>query len=512
MSGSALPEHRSSGILLHPTSLPGQGIGALGSEAIAFIELLAEAGQAAWQLLPLVAVNEGGSPYNGLSAFGANPLLVDLGLLVAEGLLKPEEIHHFEDDVAAHIDYSRVTEWKQQQLWRAYGNFADGAAPDLRAAFQSFCRHQSFWLDDYAIFRALRDRNEGAAWTEWKPSERDRNPGELERSATELGSRIQGHKFHQFIFQRQWQALREHARRRGIRIIGDIPIFVAHDSADVWANRELFELDEQGEPRVVSGVPPDYFSETGQRWGNPLYRWDVLRKTGYAWWMQRFRRTLDLVDVARIDHFRGFQAYWEVPADEETALNGRWVPGPGRAFFDRLRQEIGELPVIAEDLGLITAEVEELRDQLEFPGMRVLQFAFGDDSKNPHLPENHVENSVAYTGTHDNDTIVGWWKELSAKERTEVASRLPTSVSGDIHWQLMTLVARSKAKLVIFPAQDLLGLGSEARMNTPGTAADNWSWRLPDLNRIDRAIITRLRDLTRKTGRLEVGDAARETP
>jgi len=512
VSGSALLERRASGILLHPTALPGPGIGTIGREAGAFIELLSEAGQAAWQLLPLVAVDEGGSPYNGLSAFAANPILLDLELLVADGLLEPEALRDFEEDSTDHIDYPRVTRWKQEQLWRAYGAFADGAAQILKDSYLAFCRSQSFWLNDYAIFRALRDRNQGDPWTEWKPAERDRQPGELARVAAELSSEIEGHKFHQFLFQRQWQALREHARKRGVMIIGDIPIFVAHDSADVWANRKLFELDGRGEPTVVSGVPPDYFSETGQRWGNPLYRWDVLREMDYLWWVQRFRRTLELVDVARIDHFRGFQAYWEVPADEETALNGRWVPGPGRAFFDRLRQDLGELPLIAEDLGMITEEVEELRKQLGFPGMRVLQFAFGDDSKNPHLPENHLENAVAYTGTHDNDTIIGWWNELSAEDRSEVTSRLANGTSGDVHWQLMALVARSDARLAIFPAQDLLGLGSEARMNTPGTAAENWSWRLSDLGRIDREIVTRLRDLTRQTGRLDVGDAARETP
>jgi 4-alpha-glucanotransferase len=494
-------DRRSAGVLLHPSSLPGPGIGTIGSEALAFIDALAKAGQSAWQILPLVAVDAGGSPYSGLSAFAANPLLIDLRRLVTEGLLDEEDPAGYREEPGGRIDYPRVRRWKQELLGRAHQTFRSGAVPEMESQFAEFCRIQASWLDDFSLFMALRNRYAGAAWTGWDRPARDREPRAIPGLRKELGDEIEFHRFQQFLFERQWQVLREHARRRGVAIIGDLPIFVAHDSADVWANRELFELDDDGEPVVVSGVPPDYFSETGQRWGNPLYRWDAILDTDYDWWTRRFQRTLQTVDVVRIDHFRGFEAYWEVPGDEETALHGRWVPGPGREFFERIAQKLGPLPVIAEDLGLITREVEELRDALGFPGMRVLQFAFDGDANNPHLPENYTENSVAYTGTHDNDTTRGWFDGASPSERARILSRIAADTS-DIHWQLIALVAASRARLAVVPAQDLLGLGNEARMNTPGTAADNWSWRFGGLDDSGDEIIARLREVTRQTGRL----------
>jgi 4-alpha-glucanotransferase len=511
VTANSILNRRSSGILLHPSSLPGPGMGTIGSEAIAFLDALAEAGQSAWQILPLVAVDEGGSPYNGLSAFAANPLLIDLRQLVRDGLLDEEDPVGYREQPGGRIDYPRVSRWKQELLGKAFRAFSSGADPGMERAFGEFCRFHAHWLDEFSLFMALRNRYGGSAWTEWDAPARDREPGAIAGLRQELRQEIQFHRFQQFVFERQWQVLREHARRRGITIIGDLPIFVAHDSADVWANRDIFELNERGEPAVVSGVPPDYFSETGQRWGNPLYRWDVLLDTDYDWWIRRFQRTLQTVDIVRIDHFRGFEAYWEVPGDEETALNGRWVPGPGREFFERLAQKLGPLPVIAEDLGLITHEVEELRDALEFPGMRVLQFAFDGDAGNPHLPENYAENSVAYTGTHDNDTVRGWWDGAPPSERARVLRRIPAETS-DIHWQLIGLVAASRARLTIFPAQDLLGLGSEARMNTPGTAADNWSWRFDGFDGSSRESLARLREVTRETSRMASGNAAQGTP
>ncbi|MBA2669412.1 MAG: 4-alpha-glucanotransferase [Gemmatimonadetes bacterium] len=511
MTADSLLDRRSAGILLHPSSLPGPGIGTIGGEALAFIDALAEAGQSAWQILPLVAVDEGGSPYSGVSAFGANPLLIDLRRLVSDGLLEEGDAVGYREQPGGRIDYPRVTAWKQELLGRAFRAFRSGAAPQMEGPFAEFCRTQAPWLDDFSLFMALRNRYHGGAWTGWDQPVRDRDPEALAQLRQELQEEIELHQFQQFLFDRQWQMLREHARRRGVAIIGDLPIFVAHDSADVWANRELFELDDRGEPVVVSGVPPDYFSETGQRWGNPLYRWQVLLDTDYDWWARRFQRTLQAVDIVRIDHFRGFEAYWEVPGDQETALNGRWVPGPGRGFFDRLAQKLGLLPVIAEDLGLITREVEELRDALGFPGMRVLQFAFDGDASNPHLPENYTENSVAYTGTHDNDTVRGWWDGATPSERVRILSRIPAETS-DIHWQLISLVASSRARLTIFPAQDLLGVGNEARMNTPGTAADNWSWRFGGFDGSGSETLGRMRDLTRETGRLASADVAQGTP
>jgi 4-alpha-glucanotransferase len=489
---------RSSGVLLHPTSLPGRGIGDLGGAAHRFVDWLAEAGQRLWQILPLVPVNEGGSPYNGLSAMGGNPLLVSPEALVRDGLLKASETggEELPDD---RVDFPRVIAWKDALLRRAWMAFRAGAALELRPEFDAFRARNAGWLEDYALFRALRAEHGGAAWCDWEEGLRLRHPDALARAAHRLEGEVELHEFRQWLFDRQWRALRDHAHGRGVRIVGDVPIFVAYDSADVWAHPELFELDAEGRPTVVSGVPPDYFSATGQRWGNPLYRWDRMREDGFRWWTERFRRTLEMVDVVRIDHFRGFESYWEIEADEETAVHGAWRPGPGTELFEAVRRELGELPLIAEDLGLITREVEELRDELRLPGMRVLQFAFGeDDAENPHLPDNHPENSVAYTGTHDNDTTLGWLGAAGAEERAR-AGRL-VGAGEEAGWAMIRAVMESRAKLAVVPLQDLLGLGSEGRMNTPGTGEGNWAWRFRE-GALTPALAHRLRDLARATGR-----------
>ena len=495
-AGSLLHEDRASGVLLHPTSLPGPGIGDLGTVSHRFIEWLAAAGQSCWQILPLVDTDEGGSPYNGLSAVAGNPLLVDLEALVEEGLLRQDEIRAGSFSEAA-VEFPRVTTWKMDLLSRAQERFARMGHP-LRGELERYRARHDRWLDDYALFRSLRSRY-GSPWTEWPEGIRSRQVTALAEARRELADEIARCEFQQFVFDRQWARVRRHAHENGIAIIGDIPIFVSHDSADVWAHQDLFRLEPDGRPTVVSGVPPDYFSKTGQRWGNPLFRWEVMKDRGYGWWVDRFRRTLEWVDIVRVDHFRGFEAYWEIPAEEETAVKGSWEPGPGAEFFRAVQGRLEELPVIAEDLGLITPEVDALRAELGYPGMRVVQFAFDGDPTNPHLPENYPENTVAYTGTHDNDTIMGWWEEASPDER-EAAARRFRSSDLPVNEAFIDLVFRSAARLAITPIQDVLGLGTEARMNTPGTSGDNWIWRLRNGElRPDHA--DRLRRLSRGAGR-----------
>lgn len=499
MSEPLSADERSAGILLHPTSLPGRGVGDAGEEARRFVEWLAGAEQSVWQVLPLVPVDEGGSPYNGLSALAGNPLLVSPEALAREGLLDPADVGG-EDLPRGRVDYPRAAAWKDALLRRAWEAFRAGAAPGLRGGFEAFRARHASWLDDYALFRALREERGGACWVEWEADVRLRRPEALADARERLADAVGRYAFRQFLFDREWGALREHAHARGVRIVGDVPIFVAYDSADVWAHPELFHLDAEGRPTVVSGVPPDYFSATGQRWGNPLYRWEVMQRRGYRWWVERFRRTLELVDVARVDHFRGFEAYWEIPAEEETALRGEWKPGPGAGLFHALRRELGDLPLIAEDLGLITPGVEALRDDLGLPGMRVLQFAFGGDGRNPHLPANHPESAVAYTGTHDNDTALGWLQHGATPEEKEKLLRLVRDPGGELNWEMIRLVFESRAKLAVVPLQDVLGLGSAARMNTPGTDRGNWEWRVPEGVLTD-PLRARLAEPTRATGR-----------
>ncbi|HEX9939200.1 MAG TPA: 4-alpha-glucanotransferase [Longimicrobium sp.] len=493
---------RRSGILLHPTSLPGDAVGDLGAQAYRFVDWLALAGQTLWQLLPLVAVGAGGSPYNGLSAFAGNTLLISPDLLVEDALLDEDEARPPEGCDPLRVDFAAAARWKEPLLRRAHAAFRASASPGLRAGFAEFCQREAGWLSDWTLFQALRDAFGGVTWTEWPQPLRARDPAALAEARERFAGEVERHALGQFLFDRQWGELRRYANGLGIQLIGDVPIFVAHDSADVWANPHLFELDERGRPTVVSGVPPDYFSETGQRWGNPLYRWKVMERDGYRWWVERFRRTLAMVDVARIDHFRGFESYWEVPGDEETALNGRWMPGPGTSLFAAVERELGPLPLIAEDLGIITPEVEALRDELRLPGMRVLQFAFGeDDPDNPHLPANYVREAVAYTGTHDNNTALGWYRDEASPRARAALGKLAGGGGGEPNWEMISVVLGSRADVAIVPLQDVLGLGAEGRMNTPGSSSGDWMWRFPD-GVLTPELAARLREVTAVSGRL----------
>lgn len=469
---------RASGVLLHPTALPGPfGIGDLGPTAYNFVDFLAAGRQTYWQVLPLGPTGYGDSPYQCFSAFAGNPLLISPEMLAQEGLLDRDALASAPAFPCERVDYGRVIPWKQDLLWRSFHYFQAHATSAQRDDFYLFCQSRADWLDDYALFMALKKAYRGAAWSSWEESLRLRRTAALAEAKARLLQEFQCQQYLQWVFFRQWAALRDYAHRQGIKIIGDIPIFVAYDSADVWANPALFYLDETGRPTVVAGVPPDYFSPTGQLWGNPLYRWDMLAATGYDWWARRLRAAFSLVDILRLDHFRGFAAYWEVPAGETTAVRGRWVRGPGADFFSAMERALGELPLIAEDLGLITPDVEELRDRLGLPGMRVLQFAFISGPDNPHLPHNYVRNCVVYTGTHDNDTTVGWYmSRLDSAEAAYARQYLHTD-GRDIAWDLIRTAWASVAHTAIAPLQDLLRLGTEARFNFPGRASGNWAWR-----------------------------------
>jgi 4-alpha-glucanotransferase len=498
---------RSSGLLLHPTSLPGPwGVGSLGREALEFADLLHAARQRMWQVLPLGPTGFGDSPYQCLSAFAGNPLLVSLESLRAGGYLEQRDFADappFSDD---YVDYGPVYALKLPLLRRAYERFASGAGAAEREDFADFCTRQASWLEDFSLFISLKEAHGGVAWNRWPTGFAQRRPDTLARWRDTMRAEIEASSFAQWQFFKQWQAVRGHCHALGIRLIGDIPIFAAHDSADVWAHPELFDLNTDGSPRRMAGVPPDYFSATGQLWGNPLYRWDVHETTGYRWWVERVRSSLALVDIVRIDHFRGFEAYWEIPGDAQTAQSGRWIPGPGARLFERLRAELGELPVIAENLGVITPAVEALRTRFGFPGMAILQFAFGTDPQAPDFqPHNYTRDRAVYTGTHDNDTVVGWWSTTGVGESTRSAAdvkrerdftcRYLGTDGRDIHWTFIRTVLASVADVAIAPVQDLLGLGSEARMNTPSRPTGNWRWRL-EPGRIDAAAIERLRELT----------------
>lgn len=492
---------RVSGILLHPTSLPGpHGVGDLGDGAYRYVDWLARAKQRVWQILPLARVGFGNSPYAAHSAFAGNPLLVSLDRLADEGLLSREEMAGgpFADDM---VDYDVVGPFKLGVLRRAYERFARSATPGMRSEFEAFRQREAGWLSDYALFMALKDAHGGAAWNQFELDLVTRQPEALHRARRELAEQISTIEFIQYQFFRQWGSVKQYANSRGVRIMGDIPIFVAYDSADVWANQELFYLDEKGNPTVVAGVPPDFFSETGQLWGNPLYRWDRLKATGYAWWVARLRQSLSMVDLVRIDHFRGFEAYWEVPASEKTAVRGRWVKGPGADLFTVVAKELGPLPIVVEDLGLITEEVINLREELGYPGMKVLQFAFGDTAQNPYLPHNYEKNCVVYTGTHDNDTTWGWYRTLPDWMKDRIRRYLARD-DQDIVWDLIRLASSSVADMAIFPLQDVLNLGSEARMNFPGKAEGNWAWRVRSEQLTDD-VAARLAELTLLYGRAE---------
>jgi 4-alpha-glucanotransferase len=473
---------RASGILLHPTSLPGPyGIGDLGPAAYQFVDFLVAAGQTCWQILPLGPTGYGDSPYQTFSAFAGNPLLISPELLVEDDLLPPAALDHAPLFPAGWVDYSPVIDYKQRLLEQAFVSFEEHAAPAQRDAVQRFATEQQSWLDDFAPFMALKDAHDGAPWTQWEPEVAARLPAALAGQRRRLERAIRRHIFVQYLFFRQWTALKEYVSQRGIRIIGDAPIFAAHDSADCWAQRELFHLAPDGRPTLVAGVPPDYFSATGQLWGNPLYRWDILAATGYAWWIDRLRTALSLVDVLRLDHFRGFAAYWAVPGDAPTAETGTWEPGPGADFFTALQEALGSLPFIAEDLGVITPDVVALRERFGFPGMKVLQFAFDGDATSPHLPHNYSPHCVVYTGTHDNDTTAGWFVTAPRKVRAHALAYM-ASDGANPAWDLVRLASASVAETAIVPLQDLLGLGSAARMNRPGQPGGNWRWRYtPDM-------------------------------
>lgn len=470
------PSGRSCGVLLHPTSLPSPfGIGDLGPEAYRWIDLLAAAKQTWWQILPLNPTGFGDSPYQSFSAFAGNPLLVSPELLKRDGLLTDADLHgpHFPQDF---VDFGPVITHKNQLLDKAFRNFLVGRATALKPAFEAFCSSQRDWLGDFALFLAVKDHHQGRSWFDWPRELRRREPAALKKIQDQLLPAYGQHQFRQFLFFSQWTRLREHARKQGIKIIGDIPIFVSSDSADVWANPELFQLDADLRPKFVAGVPPDYFCAEGQLWGNPLFDWDALKKTGYRWWIDRLKRTLTLVDLVRFDHFRGFQAFWRIPAGKPNAIVGDWIEAPGAELMETLKQSLGGLPLIAEDLGVITPEVEALRDQFQLPGMKVLQFAFGGEADNLYLPHNFVKNTVAYTGTHDNDTTWGWYRSAPEKERDH-ARRYLARDGHDIAWDLIRAAWSSVADTAIVPLQDVLNLGSEARMNSPGKPAGNWAWR-----------------------------------
>lgn len=473
------PEYRASGVLLHVTSLPSAyGIGDIGPSAFAWIDRLCEANQRWWQSLPLGPTELYHSPYQSLSSFAGNGLLVSPDALIEDGLLRPSDCagRSFPEST---VEYRSVVSFKHGLLEMAWNNFNSGLRPDLRPSYDEFCHEQAVWLEDYALFRALKVRHGGISYLEWPEDLVRREPLTLARARRDLADAIDRIRFAQFLLSRQGKRIKEYAHAKGVRLIGDLPFFVSPDSSDVWVNPELFLLDERLRPRVVAGVPPDYFSEQGQLWGNPVYNWEALHQSGYRWCIERIRAQLAYVDVIRLDHFRGFEAAWHIPAGAPTAQSGEWVPGPGADFFKVTRREFGALPFIAEDLGLITPEVCALRDQFHLPGTRVLQFAFDGHADNPHLPHNYIPNTVVYTGTHDNNTTRGWFEELPEEQRKEVWRylKLPESENGDVVRELIRLAWSSVAALAMVPLQDLFSLGREARMNVPGSAEGNWRWR-----------------------------------
>ncbi|HVF67901.1 MAG TPA: 4-alpha-glucanotransferase [Pyrinomonadaceae bacterium] len=503
---------RTSGILLHPTSLPGRfGVGDLGREAYRFVDWLAAAGQAFWQIMPLGPTGYGDSPYSSFSAFAGNTNLVSPEQLVEWGLLSDSDLKGAPDSDAARVDYGKVIDYKRALLEKAFVNFKTKVKTDepLRDDYAGFLDFASAWLEDWALFAALKDEHAGESWHKWEAGLARRDAKAVADAREKFAGQIGAHKFFQFAFFRQWLKLKRYANERGVRVIGDMPIFVAHNSADVWARPRLFKLKEDGSPRAVAGVPPDAFSETGQLWGNPLYDWDRMREDGFGWWVGRVRETLKIVDVIRLDHFRGFAAYWEVPAEHETAERGRWVTAPGREVFNAMKAALGgDLPVLAEDLGIITPDVHALRDEFNFPGMRVLQFAFGGDPHDTHLPHEYVRNTVAYTGTHDNDTVVGWFAQRSRgdapeseRRERELCLKYLGTDGREINWDFVRAAQMSVAVLSIAQLQDVLGLSSDARMNTPASAEGNWAWRFRE-GALTDALASRLRDVTTIYGRL----------
>ncbi len=489
-SGGEMLDRRGCGVLLHPTSLPGPGgIGTLGKDARRFVDLLAAMGMSYWQVLPLTPPACGNSPYSAFSAFAGNPLLIDLERMVVDGDLAALRFEDSPNDTC--VDFETVSVKKMKLLQAAGAKFLANDAAPCKQEFWAYC-NTTPWLHNYALFMALKLRYKGRSWEEWPTEMALLTPATYEKASVELGAEIGVQKYIQWQFFRQWRELRTYAAAKGIAIIGDIPIFVGYDSADVWSGRELFLLDSKGKPTAVAGVPPDYFSATGQLWGNPLYDWEEMGRRKYAWWIERFRSMFELFDIIRVDHFRGFEAAWHVPAGEKTAVNGAWVKAPGTTLFDAIFTSLGKLPIIAEDLGIITPDVTALRDRYDFPGMKIVQFAFDSGSSNPYLPHNHQKKSVVYTGTHDNDTTAGWYGSLTDTQRNRVNYYVGGKGDDTVECLLRT-VLMSVSDTAIIPLQDLFRLGSEARMNVPGTAFGNWGWRFT-WDMVPRDLAGRVRD------------------
>jgi 4-alpha-glucanotransferase len=507
---------RASGILLHPTSLPGpHGIGDLGNEAYRFADFLTASGQTLWQVLPLGPTGYGDSPYACYSAFAGNTLLISPEQLVKENLISETDLATLPPIAEGAVDFAAAHQRKDAILSKAFANYQRTTNADFNSEFEIFAEQNALWLEEYALFRALKTAHDGKPWYEWESEFVERTPAALARAKTELHDQIEEQKFSQFIFCKQWSELKSYCNSRGIQIVGDIPIFVAHDSADVWTHPEQFKLNADGSRIVVAGVPPDYFSETGQYWGNPLFDWDRMRSDGFKWWIERVRAALKTVDIARIDHFRGFAACWEIPGGDKTAERGSWVEAPGRELFTAIKDALGELPIIAEDLGVITPDVEKLRDDFGFPGMRILQFAFSSDTKNIDLPHNYHRNVVVYTGTHDNDTTVGWFNSSAGEGSTRSADQIERerqfclkylqTEGSEIQWDFIRAVFASVANTAIVPMQDVLGLGTEARMNLPNSSQGNWLWRFQTAD-LSEDLSARLRGLTELYGRLAEGE------
>lgn len=502
---------RASGVLMHPTSFPSKyGIGDLGNEAYQFVDFLKSAKQTLWQVLPLGQTGYGDSPYQCFSAFAGNIYLISLDKLVEDGFLNEEDLQNLPAFPAGKVDFGKTIDFKLPLLRKAFEKFRHTDDERIAQDFHGFCYENAHWLEDYALFRAIKFSQDQNSWLEWDNDLKLRKPETLEKTKNDFDEECFAQKFYQFVFFRQWSNLKRYANESGIKIIGDVPIFIALDSCDVWCNPAQFKLNNDCSPKVVAGVPPDYFSKTGQLWGNPIYNWDLMRNQGFQWWVDRIRHTLKMVDIIRIDHFRGFLASWEVPAKDKTAQNGQWVNVPGEDLFNTLKWVFGQLPVLAEDLGVITPDVEKLRDSFGFPGMRILQFAWGGDSKNIDLPHNHIPNCCVYTGSHDNDTTVGWFKSKAGKgsgrdkkqiekERAFCKKYLQTS-GKEIHWDFIRAILASVANTAIIPMQDLLGLGNEARMNLPASKSGNWNWQCQEGD-FSEEIALRLADLVELYGR-----------
>lgn len=500
-----MPFPRSSGILLHPTSFPSRfGIGDLGLEAYKFIDFLAESAQQLWQILPLGPTGYGNSPYASYSSMAGNPLLISPQKLHDQGLLTDEDFANLPEFPVDRVDYEQVGQIKMPMLRKACERFQSNASEVQRKQFAGFCEATAGWLEDYALFMALHEYFGATSWHTWEPEIAKAHPDAKEKWRQQLSHEIYVQKYLQFEFFRQWSELKQYANLHHIQIIGDIPIYVAHNSVDVWAHRDIFAIDEEtGEPALMAGVPPDYFSATGQLWGNPVYNWEKLQQDHFRWWAQRFIATLDYVDIVRIDHFRGFEAYWAVKQGETTAINGEWIKAPGEELFQVLSDKLGKMPIMAEDLGTITPEVYALRDHFDIPGMKVLQFAFGGGSDNPYLPFNYERNSVVYTGTHDNNTTLGWFNQLSEWEKENVLRYLGCTSSEGINWDLICLAFSSVANQAIIPMQDLLNLGAEAQMNFPSKPEGNWEWRYRN-DAITEQLRDRLKSITYTYGRAPI--------